>query len=248
MMRVCVIGNSHFGAIKKGWDASGDLANRMQLTFFGSPASMLQTLEVGDGYLYDPNENVSRYISVTSGGLRTIEAQSYDLFIIVSLELSFAIATDFYLQHRLLEHRARDLQLISLGALESGLLGALRSTLASTTYHKLRKLTNAPVVFITAPLPNPAVQRHPRYRPYWTGTHLPFLLKLYNEKFVEFATELGATAYTQPARTFAGPCFTKPSYALDDEVSGLTHTNAKFGQELLRDIAPLLQSLASGSE
>lgn len=245
MIRVCVIGNSHFAAIKKGWDESPDLASALQLTFFGSPGNMLETLEVGDGYLYDPSESVSRYISVTSGGLRQIEARSYDLFIIVSLELSFAIATDFYLLHRLPEHHARGLELISSGALRSGLLGAMHSTLAARTFAKIRKISSAPVVLIAAPLPNPAVQRHARYRRYWNGDFLPFLLDLYDKNLVEFANQLGAVAYTQPKRTFAEPCFTKPAYALDDEVSGLHHMNAKFGVELLRDIAPILQALVA---
>jgi hypothetical protein len=243
LIRVCLIGNSHFAAIKKGWDLVPELADKMQLTFFGSPGSMLRTLKVGDGCLYDPSEKVSRYLSVTSGGLRTIEARSYDVFLLVSLELSFAIATDMYSQHRLVEHQARGLNLISQGALENGLLGAMRSTLATETAAKIRQLSPAPIVFVTAPLPNPAMQHHIRYRRQWNGKHLPFLLDLYNRKLRDLGAELGVHTYTQPQQTVAPPCFTDPVYALDHEVSGLHHTNERFGAELLLDIAPLLLSL-----
>ncbi len=242
-MRVCVIGNSHFAAIKQGWDSLPELAQTMELTFFGSPGSMLRTLEVTDGCLCDSNENVRRYIATTSGGLERIDGAAYNFFMVVSLELSFAIAADLYALHRLPEHYTRGVGLISRKALESSLIGAMRDTLAAATIAKIRKISAAPVMLISAPLPNPAIQRHPRYRRLWNGTYLSFLLDLYNDRLAAFGDELGVTTYTQPERTLLAPCFTDPIYAMEDDVSGIHHMNRQFGKELLRDITPRLQKI-----
>lgn len=245
MIRVGVIGNSHFGAIKKGWDLLPELATVMQPVFFGSPGSMLKALRVGDGFLYADHEEAARYISVTSGGRRRIEATEYDLYLIVSLELTFAIATDLCVTHRLPEHASTGFGVISRGALESTIISAMRATLAVETIDKLRAITAAPIVLLTAPLPNPAIRRNRRYRG-WNGAHLGPLLGLYNDLFARVGAELGVDTYTQPAHTVMAPCFTHPEYALDDPVSGLHHANAKFGADVLEELTPRLIALAGG--
>lgn len=243
MTRVCLIGNSHFASIKKGWDRLPDLAQEMELVFFGSQGIMLEDLKVGEGYLYGGSDEINRYIAVTSGGLKRIEAADYDAFVVVGLELTFAFAADLYLTHRLMDHQERGTSLISRGALEGSLLAFLRSTLAARTVAKLRRITPAPIMLIPNPLPNPTIRQNVRYRKRWTHEHMTFLLDLYRAQFEILGKELDVITYTQPAHTVEAPCFTRASYAFNPEADHY-HTNEAFGIELLREITPALRSLA----
>lgn len=85
-MKVCVIGDSHVGAIKLAYDALGP-APPHELTFFAALAEGIDRLELADGKLVPPANipHVAEAMRMTSGGLSTINPKVYDLFLLIGM-------------------------------------------------------------------------------------------------------------------------------------------------------------------
>ncbi len=101
MKRICVLGNSHVGTLRRAWDGpiGSEYADKAQLTFFAARGALLHQLELSDGKLVSSNEDVTNSITFTSGGLGEITIGDYDLFLISSLGLrDFPIPEGYYSQ------------------------------------------------------------------------------------------------------------------------------------------------------
>ena len=171
MMRVAAIGNSHLGAVAGGWQSAPELAEELELTFFGAPGEQLRSLEVGEGHLYATSEDTERHIARSSQGRKTIDAGDYDAFLLVG-GLGFAVVTDLYLTHRLPADATSRHDLISEPALLAGMRSALLATVTPSVARQLQRITDAPLMIVTDPLPSSQITAIPRHVPRWTGPHL----------------------------------------------------------------------------
>lgn len=90
MKRVCFIGNSHVGAIKKATDdlkVNGKLAG-VDVSIFGSHSDSLKSVEVKDGYLISDSEQVKKNFHWTSGGSTKVKISDYnEIFFVVGASL-----------------------------------------------------------------------------------------------------------------------------------------------------------------
>ena len=84
-MKLCVIGTSHLGALKLGWDLVRDQFAAHELVFFGSPGSSLRQTRVRNGILVPIDQGLSKSFEYTSGGLNEINPDLYDGFIVYGL-------------------------------------------------------------------------------------------------------------------------------------------------------------------
>jgi len=81
-MKIAVIGNSHIGALKRGWD--GGVSKEylgVSLTFFGARNSAISALSVNAGRLIPETSELAQSFAVTSGGQREVNAAEYDVFL-----------------------------------------------------------------------------------------------------------------------------------------------------------------------
>lgn len=92
---LCVIGNSHAGAVWQAWK-SGAIAARQDfsMTVFAAQASTVD-LEHRDRSLVPTSPDVSQMFGLTSGGKNRIEIDKYDAFLLVSLGWAIDLARIF---------------------------------------------------------------------------------------------------------------------------------------------------------
>ncbi|WP_146620161.1 hypothetical protein [Acuticoccus sediminis] len=85
--RIAVLGNSHVGALKSGWDRIHANYDNVEITFFAARAAkMLGMLPNGDR-LTPESENLANFIAFTSGGPTEVVASDHDIFVIHGMGL-----------------------------------------------------------------------------------------------------------------------------------------------------------------
>lgn len=85
-MKLAVIGNSHIGALKHGWNEISQQFKAIELVFFGSRGASLQYLELRDHRLSPTHPGVLASIMFTSGGRAEIDPAEFDAFLIYGLD------------------------------------------------------------------------------------------------------------------------------------------------------------------
>jgi hypothetical protein len=243
-MRLCVIGNSHVGALKLGC-SDGDV------TFFASHARTLRTLYPKDGCLVSDQPDVRKWLAFTSGGQDSIRVADYDAFLIAGCGLGLPTLGMMYETHRLSKHATGGEQIISAAALEQAVAGLVRYSLATRVADLVRQLTDAPIAILPDPLPAPwIVQKH---QPWLADEDIRrTLTTLYREQVVQIPHPV----LEQPASTVDGD-FTKEEFSrgslklleynrrhAQDEPY---HMNADYGAAAMADAIEYFARLAEES-
>ncbi len=83
-MKICIIGNSHVGALKRAWDADPDPS--LALEFFAARGARLRDLRVKRNRLAPKTWALKRAFKFTSAGQSRIEPDRYDCFLIYALQ------------------------------------------------------------------------------------------------------------------------------------------------------------------
>lgn len=84
-MKVCVIGNSHVGALKLAWDTSRAALHAFELTFFAQRGWKIMKLLSQGNRLVPSSEWQRAQLEFTSAGLADIDTAAYDLFLVYGL-------------------------------------------------------------------------------------------------------------------------------------------------------------------
>jgi len=87
VIKICVLGNSHVGSLKTGWDRIFGQFPEYELTFFAARSNNLRHLVISNGALVPQNEELEKSIAFTSGGLKLVKLDFYDAFVIYGLGL-----------------------------------------------------------------------------------------------------------------------------------------------------------------
>lgn len=90
-MKICVLGNSHVASLKKGWDSIQTDNQKHQLSFFASRQNGLAGLKLNNGTLVPTTPQLLNDISYTSGGMKDIPLNEYDIFLLYGLGLSLSV-------------------------------------------------------------------------------------------------------------------------------------------------------------
>ncbi|MEM1298881.1 MAG: hypothetical protein AAGH68_06325 [Pseudomonadota bacterium] len=165
MERICVIGNSHLGAAKHGWESIRAQNPGQQLTFFGAPWDMLSDLALEDGDLVALTEKLQHKLRRASGGLDRICTGDYDRFILYGLQFGPRRVLMTYRNFRPQSFEWRDgledlnplrrergpMQAVSERLFDRIALAGLRSTLAVRIADMIAEVSNAPVQLVAAP-------------------------------------------------------------------------------------------------
>lgn len=84
-MKICVIGNSHVGALKRAWDSMPDRHQWANINFFAARGRGLEGLVVNDGKLVPETGFLKRSLEFTSGGKQVIDPNEYDILLVYGL-------------------------------------------------------------------------------------------------------------------------------------------------------------------
>lgn len=81
-MKICVIGNSHVGSLKRAWDAMPEHHKTTEIVFFADRAQGMKGMGVDGGKLVPGNERLKKSLEFTSGGEGFIDPEKYDMFLV----------------------------------------------------------------------------------------------------------------------------------------------------------------------
>ncbi|MBP0495271.1 hypothetical protein [Roseomonas indoligenes] len=232
-MRIALIGNSHLGALKGGWESPGFDKGGIEAVFFGAPGNGLGDMVVREGALFASTDESRRYMSTTSGGLDRVAA-NYDGYVLVGY-FGIGFVADVFVGHRPPDHVNANQAPASRAALRAAARDALVHTPALHLLRQLRKLTQAPVVLVSDPMPNPRIRDTDKFGR-WGADILPLVAESYAEALRTLAETSGAKVITQPDGTVLAPAFTEPRYALDHAEHGLRHMTPEYGALVMQDV------------
>lgn len=138
MMKICIMGNSHVGSLKRGWDEIVGNYPEQEITFFAQRADGLNELISKNGKLIPKSEELAKALEFTSGGKKEINPSEYDVFVIygAGANINFVKDNQFY----------------SSAVIESSLNDLVANTLSFNLLKRLRTLTTKAVFIGHMPL------------------------------------------------------------------------------------------------
>jgi len=248
--RVCVVGNSHLGAIKEGANilqSRGELKG-CDLTFFGSPNKTMESCSVADGIINANSPVVLENWNWTSGGMNQIDLRDYD-------EVVFVLAKQALGTLPLFAKNAQTTN-YEIASLSQQMIGTIIRSGFDDWYMKLvlataRQATAPTISHIGIPSKTEASPMAKRHLAPLQNASADTLAKLRRQRAI-VAHEIGKISkaegvrfYTQPPETmeafqlFTKHEFSKGSHRLsqtkqahgDDDYN---HMNAAYGEIVLR--------------
>jgi len=84
-MKICILGNSHTASLKTGWDKISSDYPQVMLTFFAARGNAMSRLESKLNMLIAKDTELENSLKFTSGGIKQIDLNNYDLFLIYGL-------------------------------------------------------------------------------------------------------------------------------------------------------------------
>ncbi|MBY5927083.1 MULTISPECIES: hypothetical protein [unclassified Halomonas] len=224
--KVCIIGNSHAGALKRAWDLVPEWHSANELTFFAARANGMRHLHLKGHTLIPRSRMLKESIRFTSGGLDSINVSDYDTFLIYGLQMeAFFIEPGSF---------------FSAAVIRQSLLDSVDSTLSFNILKMIRSVTDKSIYIGHSPLLTMNSDED------WTYSSEDYLsgVRLMND---EVLSSYCATLIAQPSATIVNGIFTKSEFLKgskrlsvgdnrDDQVHpdhDDRHMNDTFGREWL---------------
>lgn len=88
-MKICIIGNSHVGALKRAWDIKPH--HSIDVDFFAARGASLRDLTVKRNALVPATRTLKSALKFTSGGKARIEPERYDGFLVYGAQAKHII-------------------------------------------------------------------------------------------------------------------------------------------------------------
>ncbi len=226
-MNICIIGNSHVGALKRAWVLIGKNFPSINITFFAHRGGM-SNLRVSDNKLIPRDDQLLRSFKFTSDGLDNIDTSNYNLFLIYGggLRPYFKQSNIFYSNQ-------------VIGCLFDDLNGDIET---NKVLNLLRKVTNKQIFLGHDPLRSPKEMvddMHTNAYEYESGIN--YMNENYYNKF-------SITLVAQPLKTILNGKFTHFKYSNNSERLAIgkrndnhkhkndnKHMNTEFGKVWLSD-------------
>lgn len=149
-MKLCIIGNSHTGSLKRAWDGvlKKQFESKVEITFYAHKGVGLSGLKLDGKRLIADNELLKKSLEFTSGGKEFVELAEYDIFLIYGVRLKAYFASKQFYSNNVLFSSIQDQY---VGTLGYKLLEMLRESVDSEIYlgheplravHKRDKIDN----------------------------------------------------------------------------------------------------------
>jgi hypothetical protein len=211
---LCVIGNSHAGAVWQAWKSGAVAASAgFSITVFASQASSVE-LAHRDGALVPVNPLVSKMFAYTSGGKTAIEIGAYDAFLLVGLGFGIDLARTFS-RCSVVEHLAHGPAetLVSHACLVEIIRAHNAKSAALKFAREIRTESSKPILIYPTPFrPEPTVSDW--NEPCLTdGALLENIMPRSVDAVSELAREHGCEVFWQHPATVSQPGLTKARFA-----------------------------------
>lgn len=242
MKRICVLGDSHAAALKKGWDRIAPERPDCVLTFFPAPAHLVGDLVVSGNALVANGGKLGSLFATASGGLDRIAAD-YDHYLVCGYGLTVATVRGAYLS-ALQPDRAPRARFLD------ETMAALRGTAMMEVMTRLRAVTARPVTMLAAPL----AARETFWDNLERRGHALAFVETFFGACRRLAADFDAAFLPQPKRTLHPRGMTRPRYARNAaKLSGTDddghHMNAEYGAIVLAAaLDAIAQSRASATQ
>ncbi|MBV8976299.1 MAG: hypothetical protein JO261_00965 [Alphaproteobacteria bacterium] len=168
MARICIVGDSHVAALKQGWNEICNEFPSVEMTFFAAIRAALADFALCDGKLVATSALLRNRILQTSQGKTEITGD-YDAYLCSGFDVSFLPAGTIFKKNWYKGGQDQNAE----RACDIALDAHFRQTEAAAFLLKLRRITDAPVLFIGQPYrapervakwtswcPSPETQRH----------------------------------------------------------------------------------------
>lgn len=248
MKTACLIGNSHLGALKAGWDARDASARPIDVAFFGAKAQSLRRTFVQRGRLRSNDRQVRRSLERT-GGAPEIDLSRYDMFLLVGVGLHFRFLARLALFACVHPHDSPGYRLASRALLTEGFLPTVRGAAGWELARNLSAATDAPIYVMPEPFFGKGALASGEH-PLVNHVHDVGMGEAFGDVF-DKACEKAFAPYgrfvAQPRATRADFIFTADAYSLDAiglkrmidtdkeaREDDYVHKNAAYGEEMLR--------------
>lgn len=223
-VRICVIGNSHVGALRRGWDALKAERDDVQPVFFASPGRSLAGLQRQGTRLVPALPGVARYLALTSGGLSEIELGEFDAFVLVGMA--------FLMPRPDRRH--------TLAVIRATCEDAWTTSISASLVALIRASSGVPLLVAHNPLPS-ARQPNAHLRPLGYAETMDVMQNDVMPPAVQLLPQVAETRaddwLTRPE--FLAGATTLLGEGLEDD--NATHMNARFGELQWRALLGRLQ-------
>jgi len=254
MPKLCVIGSSHAGAIKLGWEALPEPdRSGWSADFFVAVAQRGRSLAIAGSHLVTDDEELRADFRRTSGHSEHIEPDLYQAFFIIGFDLSPTSMDKLAKRMRTWMFVEPGRSVVSQRCFEAAIEGIVRATTAVEIARMVRSLSPAPIIVMPAPQPSAEIETSAEEDEGWLKkpAMAEALFAATRRGLASLERSEGFLALNQPAETLVpGQAYTRPDFARD-AVNGLGkirpadmfHMDAKYGELVARDLA---QACAAG--
>ncbi|HEY1707539.1 MAG TPA: hypothetical protein VGG10_04700 [Rhizomicrobium sp.] len=244
MTKICLIGDSHVGALQSGWLAMKHAFPEIELTTFGAPRTVFAGLDVLDGVLVPATEKLSAYFRHTTGGQVTIE-NSYDRYLVCGISWAIRFLLPSLAKFRAEDHVKSKRVPLSSDCYAHVVLGLMRNSLSMQVLTKLRQITDRPVTMIPAPMPSERIPA-PIYASLCASGDAGKIAAQFNAAAALLAGECNAGFLEQPMETLSNPLQSLYLYKrgsvrtfggnldIEQGEDDYQHMNAAYGEIVLR--------------
>ena len=252
---MCVIGDSHTGALRKAANAlSPDLLDEASLTFFSAPAALLRELRGSGRALAPATEELRQYLLKTTGGKERIEIASYDAFVLVGMKFGLDIprlfgqvATAAHLKWGKAEN------LVSGACLNAILRARLKHSEAVRMAIRLRRKFAGPLILCAVPFRPEKILDEPKVRDDGRFRDVEILRSVVDRAkaiSAEIGADLNIDVIWQDESTSVVPGFTKRCFERpttkkmrEEGREDRFHANEEYGKLLHAQILRRLERL-----
>jgi hypothetical protein len=224
--RIFVIGNSHVGSLKQGWDRICQDTDDVELVFFAHRGEKIGALQPRGRSLIAASEDLKSALRFTSGGRDKIDLRDSDLVLLYGMGLKVSHETGCIYSERVQNQALKD---------------QVNRSIAYALLKKIRSISDVPVVVGHDPLP---ARRYDR-----PGDSRQYLDRVRAMSDLMFSP-LNAVLLNQPMQTVKTGFQTKPKYTssssrlaigrrIDNELhpeKDIRHMNAVFGEMFLAEL------------
>lgn len=247
MIRIALVGDSHLANWKRAWDSFGKACTDIDLVFFAAAGLRLQCCQPRGDRLVFEDEEVARWMEITSRGRRELVPADYDVVCVVGLRFGVRTVMDLYARWRADAHQGNEgkYQVVSDACFQQTVSDRLNASSAMILVRKLRQTTDKPIWLAVQPAPSEIVltlEKFPKGLQWATAANdAPSLRATYQEVCRRLA-EQDVIVLDQPAATLAAPLVSKDEYRRPSETGvDWTHLNDAYGEIALRELLSQFQ-------
>ena len=254
---ICVIGNSHVGALGVAWaKAPPPVRDGVTMTFFGARAGAIEPMRLVDGVFVPTSEDQRSAYMRTSGGRDRIECGDYKAFVLVPAGISFVhflkqVGNLGTVQSRKWVPVA---ELVSEPVFRAVIEARLEASSGPRLLEQIRGVSTAPILVCPQPCRSETFLERYGDDPRWknASAHLPYLYRLFQTASDAVVFRHGGETIWQDPSTMRFPGVTKDEFRIGAislgkgcgrRKSDTLHMNQSFGVLTLVDVFRRLDQL-----